>query len=142
MSAQQAVTGRIQAELELLRRYFKNVDCVQEQNRLYIVISNYPLPAGWNRPSIDLAIVIPPGYPVTPPDNFYVRPQLRLSSTSTPGNYNDDASGQGMPGWSWFSFHMQDVDGRSTWNSSSELLISDNLLTYVRAINDRLREAN
>jgi hypothetical protein len=59
-----------------------------------------------------------------------------------PGNYNDDGAPNGMPGWSWFSFHMIDAENRPTWIPSSEIAAGDNLMTFIRAINDRLREEN
>jgi hypothetical protein len=47
-----------------------------------------------------------------------------------------------MPGWAWFSFHMIDTENRPTWSPSDDVALGDNTMTFLRAVNDRLREAN
>jgi len=136
------MTPRLQSELELVKKYYKNVEVNEESNREVLQIIQYPLPAGWDKDFIDLRIIIPQGYPITPPDNFYVKPNLRTSAGNLPNNYQDDGTGQGMPSWSWFSFHMSDDSGQATWFPTNDPSKGDNLVSYIRAINDRLKEAN
>ena len=75
-------------------------------------------------------MIVPPGYPATPPDNFYVRPGLRAASGAPPGNYTE---GQSVLGESWaqFSFHAEG------WIPGE-----DSLETFVIAAGRRLRETN
>src|SRR5574340_1274103 len=103
------MTPRVEAEIALLRKKYSTLEIKDEASKVIVILHDYKLPPGWSRNSTDLGIVVPSGYPVTPPDNFYVRPTLRTTSQGVPASYNDDASGQGMTGWSWFSFHLQDT---------------------------------
>lgn len=119
-------------EIELLRRHYGEVDHGTGMD--WVRIQRFPLPPGWNREELELLILIPPAYPSTPPDNFFVRNGLRLQDGSLPGNY---AEGQSVLGESWaqFSFHAQE------WRPSNDL-DSDSLLTFLVAVSERLREAN
>jgi hypothetical protein len=136
------VTPRVQKEIELLKTKFPNLEFKEERNRTIIIFHDYPLPPGWPTKTTNLAIVIPPGYPITPPDNFYVQPPILTASGATPGSYNLDGTSNGMPGWAWFSFHMRDAENRPTWSPSDDVASGDNIMTFLRAVNDRLREAN
>ncbi len=136
------MTPRLQVELEFLRQRIQSMDCIEEPSRVIIQIHSYKLPSGWLPPTVELAFIVPAGYPVTPPDNFFVKPVLRVATNTMPSNYNDDGTGNGMPGWAFFSFHMQDANGVLTWSPTNDPSVGDNLLTYYRAIGDRLREVN
>jgi hypothetical protein len=120
-------------ELELLRRKYGQVD--HGPNLDWVLFKTFPLPNGWNNQSTELLILIPPGYPTTPPDNFYVRNGLRLFSGAPPGNYSEN---QNLLGNSWgqFSFHAQ------SWNPSSDFQIGDSLRTFIAGVERRLAELN
>ena len=87
---------------------------------------------GWNRPTVNLLFLVPPGYPSGAPDSFWIEPKgLRLENGGTPINSND---GNPIPGdvdpersTTWFSWHVE------SWNPGR-----DTLLTYFRVIQSRL----
>jgi hypothetical protein len=122
---------RRQQELELLRS--RNGRAEHGPNLDWILFPDYTLPPGWNRDRTELLILIPAGYPATPPDNFYVREGLRLADGRLPNNYSE---GQTVLGgrWSQFSFHAQ------SWHPTSDAHDGDNLLTFSLAVDSRLRE--
>ena len=75
-----------------------------------ITVHGVALPAGWNRNSVDVLFVAPPGYPASKPDCFWVSPALRLSNGAIPQNANEgtqipyDNGGRSL---TWFSWHLQ-----------------------------------
>ena len=93
----------------------------------------------YNRSSIRLAVLIPPGYRATGPDGFLFAAGLGLLSGQ--GLPASDASSLGMPGWFLMSFHMLDAQGRSTWRPSADPCRGDNLIGYLAAIEQFLAHA-
>ncbi|MBI3995341.1 MAG: hypothetical protein HY349_05130 [Nitrospirae bacterium] len=106
-------------------------------NLEWVLFKEFPLPSGWNREKTMLLILIPPGYPLTPPDNFYVQMGFRLVSGALPTNYNEPSAHMGQQ-WGQFSFHAD----QSTWRPSADLLEGDNLLTFLLQVERRLKELN
>ncbi len=93
-----------------------------------VQIPNIELPDGWSKRHVSARFVVPVGYPMAPPDCFWVDGDLRLL-----GGVQPKASGfTPMPHCSeallWFSWH---VNG---WNPTS-----GTLKTYARVIEERLR---
>jgi hypothetical protein len=123
---------RIIKEIELLHAKFTNLQHGQDHD--WVMIPDFPLPVGWNRQQTKLLFLIPPTYPHTPPDNFYVENGLKLSSGNPILNYTE---GAGVPiggAWGCFSWHAE------KWHPSDNREDGDNLLTFIRAVNIRLRE--
>ena len=122
---------RRKQEIELLRRRYGELD--HGPNLDWVLFKQFPLPTGWNREYIELLIIIPAGYPTTPPDNFYVREGLRLANGDAPNNYSE---GQSILGgrWAQFSFHAQ------SWNPTPDPENGDNLLTFMLSMEKRLEE--
>lgn len=126
---------RLYKEVELLRKkygflkYGENLD--------WIVFEEFILPQGWNRDKTRLLILIPPGFPTIPPDNFYVITGLRTASDEIPSNYTDDLSHIGEQ-WGQFSFHSE----QGHWNPSVDVYSGDNLLTFMLQVEKRLGEVN
>ena len=120
-------------EVELLRQRYSRVEHGSDLD--WLKFKDFPLPSGWDRGSTDILVLIPPGYPETPPDNFYVPNGLRLQSNAVPGNF---AEGQEVLGASWaqFSYHAE------TWTPTHDLWNGDTLVTFMTAVELRLREAN
>lgn len=84
----------------------------------------------WNKERITAHFVAPVGYPLSRPDCFWTDADLRLRNGTVPKN-----SGVQVPPFSaepllWFSWHA------SSWRPNS-----DDLLTYMRVILDRLAHA-
>ena len=124
---------RRRREIELLRRQHSQVE--HGPGLDWIVFRAFPLPAGWNRESTDLLVLIPPGYPETPPDNFYVQNGLRTESGTVPGNYAEDQDVLGES-WAQFSYHAKD------WCPGPDPHDRDSLLTFMVAVERRLLEVN
>ncbi len=103
----------------------------------WFVVKNWRLPAGWNKHETALLVQIPPGYPVTPPDNFYTDHDLFLSNGGQPGN---SSAGQSLVGrqWRMFSYHVESGD----WQPHAEPSKGHNLLTFLQGVTKRLLEAS
>lgn len=85
--------------------------------------------AGWDKETVRLIFLAPPGYPAAQPDCFWVEPApFRLSGGGTPQASNDSNPIPGVgPRGTWFSWHLQ------KWNPGT-----DTLLRYVSVIEQRL----
>ena len=118
-------------EIELMRQRYGDLE--HGPNMDWILIKRFPLPSDWNREHTELLVVIPPGYPATPPDNFYVREGLRLRNGNLPNNYSEGQSVLGGP-WAQFSFHAQ------AWTPTPNPEDGDSLLTFMLGIEQRLEE--
>ena len=121
-------------ELEVLRKMYGSLE--HGPNVEWIVFKEFRLPSGWNKQTTELLVVIPAGYPATPPDNFYVAPGLLLASGSMPANFSKGVSLQGRQ-WDQFSYHL---DGG--WKPAANVMHGDNLQTFILKVLERLRELN
>lgn len=126
---------RRKAEIDLIRDEYGEVEV--GSNLDWVIIKDWRLPDGWSKPSIKLLVLIPPGYPVTPPDNFYVDNDLRLTNGQMPGNVNANNQQLGRT-WLQFSFH---VEG-GHWKPSADLLSGHSLQTYLTGVATRLQEVS
>lgn len=123
------------AELEVLRKRFPEIEV--GPNNEWVVIRSVPLAAGWNRESVDVLFFVPPAYPSTPPDNFYVTQGLRLSNGNVPANFQDGGMNHGGAAWSMFSYHLD-----SGWRPVANPIDGSNLLTFMGRVESRLAEPN
>lgn len=127
---------RLNGEIELLRKTYGELEVGADID--WVLIKQFPLVQCWNRESTELLIIIPPAYPSTPPDNFFVTNGLRLRHDGhevPPGNYTENQSVLGKS-WAQFSYHCQ------SWSPAPDPLDGDNLLTFALAANRRLKELN
>ena len=125
---------RVIKEIELLRKKYTSLQ--HGENYDWVMMPDFSLPDGWDRKQTRLLFLIPATYSHTAPDNFYVDAGLRLKNGSMPQNYSE---GAGVPvggNWGCFSWHAQE------WQPSDEINEGDNLVSFVRSINIRLRERN
>ena len=127
------MTERFAREVNLLRRIYAGVE--PSDDGAYVQVRNIALPPGWNRSSADVLIAVPPGYPVTPPDNFFVPVGLRLANGQMPSNYSEGTIMLNQE-WGQFSFHSQE------WQPTPEESHGDNLLTFLALVERRLSEVN
>lgn len=51
-------------------------ETIKEANQEWLIVHNYILPEGYNTEKADVAILITPGYPVSPLDMAYFLPRL------------------------------------------------------------------
>jgi hypothetical protein len=119
----------LETQLARLQKIFAGAELTPQANgSALITIPNVPLPPGlWNKPSTSVYFLAPVGYPMARPDCFWTDPDLRMSTGVPPQN-----TGQQIPPFDnqpklWFSWHP------SSWSANR-----DDLLTYMRLIQERL----
>ncbi len=127
---------RRREEIRLIEAEYGEVEV--GPNLDWLIIKRWPLPSGWNKGESAVLIFIPPGYPVTPPDNFYTDNDLRsVGSTQPPGNTSPDQSQVGRS-WLQFSYHVEAGD----WQPHADVLQGHNLLTFLVGVRRRLSEVS
>lgn len=126
-------------EAWLLARQFGVVDYDDEDGR-WVQIPHFSLPAGWDRPATALLLDLPNGYPLLPPDGFYIDRFLRTRRGQRIGHYFEEG-GVHNPyadkGWGWFCIHPD----RGAWHPTADLVSGDNLLKLAALIRAILTEA-
>jgi hypothetical protein len=100
----------------------------------WFIVPRWPLPSGWSKEHTRLLVLMPPGFPVTPPDNFYVDPELRIAGGGLPGSVS--AESQAGRQWLRFSYHVEGAD----WSPHAEPEKGHNLLTFLQGVAKRLSE--
>jgi Prokaryotic E2 family E len=124
----------VERRREEIKRLQSRYSAVEHGENLdWILFKEFPLPTGWNWQATPLLVIVPAGYPTTPPDNFYVRTGLRLGDGRVPGNYTENQSILGQS-WGQFSFHAQ------AWNHAGDIDSGDSLLTFMISVERRLEE--
>lgn len=118
-------------QLEILRGQFAALT-VQglPSGTTIVVIPELKLPAGWSKSQTRVKFLVPVGYPFAKPDCFWADVDLRLMNGNMPQNCNLTPIPETTEALLWFSWHT------SQWNPNR-----DNLSTYFRVIEKRLREA-
>jgi len=128
---------RVRDELDRLSKRFPRITSGEQLN--YFVIPCFPLPEGrYEQRETPILVMIPPGYPNTGPDNFFVRQDLRLVGGGSPPAFNPNSNSSSGPApipgeWGWFSWHPQ------VWRPAAQVERGDNLETYLRGVSMCLR---
>lgn len=128
---------RVRAEIELLKKQFPELRYGDQLD--WVLIPELVPPAGrFNKKNTKVLFKIPPGYPQTGPDNFFVDADLRLSNGTPPPAFNIGSQSSNGPApiegsWGWFSWHPQG------WRPAEAIEGGDNLVGFVRGINLCLR---
>ena len=125
---------RIIQEIALLKEKFPNLQ--HGENYDWVMVPDFPLCDGYNRKSTKLLFLIHNTYPHTAPDCFYVEIGLRLINGNMPSNYNEEMNVPVGGNWGYFSWHPE------IWQPTDQIEEGDNLLSFVKVVNLRLREAN
>ncbi len=126
---------RRKREIDLIARQFGEIEVGPGLD--WVLIRRRPLVPGWNKGETTVLVLIPPGYPVTPPDNFYADPDLRLANGQLPGNASPNQTVLGRP-WLQFSYHVEGGD----WRPHADVLQGHNLMTFLAGVVLRLAEVN
>jgi len=126
---------RIDQEIALLRQRFANL----ERQGDWIKLPSYPLPPGWNRDKTDVAFVIPPAYPGTPPYGFFVPIGLRCGEKQ-PGSYTEPSKEPVPFEGKWGKFSWSPIDGQ--WLAKEPITAGRNLMNWAEGIANRFREAS
>jgi hypothetical protein len=124
--------ARCVTELKLVEGRYGPLEIAPDS--AWFIIPHWALASGWNRSETALLLLIPPGYPVTPPDNFFADVELRLSNGGMPGNATSVE--QLAKPWLQFSYHVEPGD----WKPHAEPENGHNLLTFLQGVNKRLQE--
>ena len=122
--------GPLDLQFEKLKQEFSTASMTRlPDGSAVITVSSLRLPAGWNKSSVAISFVAPVGYPAARPDCFWADADLRTAMGSVPKNTGNQPLPGGLPEPRlWFSWHA------ASWNPNN-----DNLKTYVRLIEDRLK---
>ena len=126
---------RRKEELKLVEAKYGELEV--DPNVDWFIIKRWQLGSGWSVGETSVLVLFPPGYAVTPPDNFYTRNDLRLASGAQPGNTSPNATQVGRS-WLQFSWHVEAGD----WTPHAEVLKGHNMLTFLEGVGWRLSEAN
>lgn len=130
------MTTRIEEELELLRKYYPELEFHETGN--WVRIPDFSIPQGhpWNREKTDVCFEIPQGYPGTHPYGIYVPVGIRCNGNK-PNSYTEPAQKQPpFPGqWGVFSWSPD-----TPWKPTADILKGPNLLNFVHTFADRFRE--
>ncbi|MDM7460667.1 MAG: E2/UBC family protein [bacterium] len=111
-----------------------------DEDGSWVVIKDFPLPSGYNYERTDVLLLLPPNYPQTPPDWFYVDDNLRLADGDEPDHvfYSDtrfdpndeliqDAPPQ-MKGWTACCLHIR------AWRPAANPLNGHSLLSVCELV--------
>lgn len=129
---------RMQAELDLLRRFFPAAEWHPLGAGGWVRIPDFKFPPSiWNRTSDTVCFEVPAGYPGQAPYGFYVTAGLQLQNGTSPQSYQDGSSTLFAGNWGKFSWAH---DG--TWRPTGDITTGSNLANFVLTFADRLREAS
>jgi hypothetical protein len=120
----------IEQQLQVLQTMCPGTSLTRLPSGAHLVtIPTIKIPRGWNRDTVTIQFVAPPGYPAAQPDCFWVEPTgMRLKDGATPQGTNDSNPIPEIgPRGTWFSWHLQH------WNPNN-----DSLATYFNVIMQRL----
>lgn len=126
------MTERIKREIALVKSVYGDVEV--DADLRWFVIRRWPLVAGWNKQSTRLLVLIPSGYPITAPDNFFTEPDLAVQGGGAPGSTSGPVQHANQP-WLQFSYHFVEA---GEWQPDK----GDNLLTFLEGIAKRLKEVS
>jgi len=66
----------LEEDESFIKRTCSKYDKIIEGNRNWLILRDYPVPSGYNVSVVDVAILIPAGYPRSPLDMAYFSPHL------------------------------------------------------------------
>jgi hypothetical protein len=125
------VQERVLEEIEtLLRPRYGAVDHGEELD--WVIVPQFPIDNRvLNQSTTKLLFRIPPGYPNTGPDDFFVDSGLRTADGGPVPGLNEGSQSSSGPApvegdWGWFSWHPQ------SWRPAARSEDGDNLLTFLR----------
>jgi hypothetical protein len=130
------VLERRRQEVELVVARYGELEYPSDYS--HVVIKRWPLPPGWSAAATEVLILLPAGYPQTPPDSFYTPDSLTLEGSAEPDRASGRISHRGRS-WRQFSWHF--VEPRD-WQPHPDPEQGHNLLTFLLAVEARLREPN
>jgi hypothetical protein len=126
------VTPRIQKELELLRRYYPDLE--YREDGQWVLLKRYLLPVPWKPNEIPICFQIPVGYPGAPPYGFYV-PTGLTHDGNPPENASNPPNPPPFPGqWRILSWTPE-----GEWRATNDVETGSNLWGWCRGFSERFR---
>lgn len=120
----------LEQQFAVVQQYYPQASLRQlPSGAALISIPEFPLPPGWSERSTTVKFLAPVGYPLSKPDCFWANQGLRLANGGMPQASNISPIPEVNEHNLWFSWHA------GPWNVNR-----DNLLTYLRVIEARLKE--
>lgn len=134
---------RIEREIMMVAPHFADRGGVyyDEANADWLLIPKYPLPARWGERWCQLLIVFGPGYPMAPPNGFYLNKRFALAAGGSDphltGAAFHGATDLLAQGWHWYCVQtLSSVDGG--WCPSPDYRETDNLWSLLALIRESL----
>lgn len=103
-----------------------------EQGLILVVIEKYPLPDGYDRPTTDLLLRLPQGFPDAQPDMFWCDPPIRIAGTGAFPQAADLMEVYLGRTWQRFSRHLS----AGAWTPGT-----DNLGSYMSLVGAELERS-
>jgi len=120
----------LQIQFEILKGEFSKADLqMLPSGAALITIPDFQLPKGWSQGNTTVKFLAPVGYPFAKPDCFWIDEQVRLQNQAMPQSARFEPIPEVNGNHLWFSWHV------GPWNPNR-----DNLSTYIRVIENRLKD--
>lgn len=126
---------RAEAELELLRQFFPNLEYRAEGH--WVLLPRYGVPpeGGWIQTEVRAAFQMPAGLPGQAPYGFYISPNVTQSSGTAAQNTTPASEPVPWPGpWTKFSWSPE------SWQPGASVVAGSNMLQFAISIADRLKQ--
>ncbi|MCG8594177.1 MAG: hypothetical protein MI785_07360 [Kiloniellales bacterium] len=124
---------RIEAELALLRRHYREVDYQAAKAMHWFQIHMLKTPEGWLPAEIPAVFAVTEGHPGVQPYGFFV--PANLNKGGTPPNQHDAPHPPPFEGqWRFLSWSPEG------WQPTADIATGSNLWGWVRTFMYRLRE--
>lgn len=127
------MTPRIEAELALLRRQYRQVDYMAAHAMHWFRVHVLKTPDGWSPDEISVVFAVTEGHPGAPPYGFFV-PQGLTRDGTPPSEHGPPHPPPFEGAWRFLSWSPEG------WQPSADISGGSNLWGWVRTFMHRLRE--
>jgi|SRR5579883_267303 len=121
---------RALADLALLKARYPAAQTTTFPSGNVWVSLDLPIPVGWGVTTVKLWFFVPPEYPATPPDCFWVDPMLKVNGNPPTNTQNSQPMPDLGRSQQWFSWH---INNNGQWDGNR-----DTLTTWVNSCRQRL----
>jgi len=127
--------SRFDAELELLRSFYPNLEYRAEGHWVLLPRYGVPTEGQWTTSEVAVAFQMPVGLPGQAPYGFYVTPALVHSTGTAP--QHAAAANEAVP-WAgaWIKFSWSP----ESWQPTADMRSGSNMLQFAISVADRLRQ--
>lgn len=125
------LTPKALADFEALKARNPSAVLAEFGSGAALATLDFNLPEGWSASKVVLRFIVPNGYPVAPPDGFWVAPALQVGGTQPRNTELNNAIPEAGVSAHRFSWHFDN----GHWSANR-----DNLLTWLRSCQERLEK--